>query len=420
MRRQLMVLVLLMAVVVAGCGGKFQLPTEHPAAKAVPSDKQYAMLQTWKGMDGIQDILLTQGKSTQLLMLFNSTYPRKFPELQTGPDQARGYVKLYPFSNPVPVDASYFPDLKTLFNPIALCAGRGASSAVTDRIFVLDLGDTCMAKFDIVRNTCEADPTPHTDTTDFRASVIRDYRTTWRVREYYLNNKAAQGDTISTFTDTTFAAVYGVAADAQGRVYVSGVAAVYDTSKIINNYWTRHFTYRIFRYERGPRYAGLVPDELNWDSHMPGAGWHRDTTWFVGTGTGTGFVTDPRGIVWSPLGSTSLLVADRGNKQAKTLSTFSGSTGYINFDGSEQGSPAPFASPEAVASDMAGFLYVVDRGNQNVVRYDQLGQYVQKVNVENNSDNLPLLDPVTVGVDDSVAYIGDRGRAQVIRYKRRP
>jgi hypothetical protein len=140
----------------------------------------------------------------------------------------------------------------------------------------------------------------------------------------------------------------------------------------------------------------------------------------VGTGTGTGFVTDPRGIVWSPMGGSLLFVADRGNKQAKTLSTFSGSTGYINFDGSEAGSPAPFASPEGVGADLAGFLYVVDRGNQNVVRYDQFGQYVQKINVENNSDGLPLLDPVTVGVDDSVAYVGDRGRNQVIRYKRRP
>jgi hypothetical protein len=54
------------------------------------------------------------------------------------------------------------------------------------------------------------------------------------------------------------------------------------------------------------------------------------------------------------------------------------------------------------------------------VRYDPFGAYVQDVNVELNSDGLPLLDPITVAVDDSVAYVGDRGRGQVIRYKRRP
>ena len=371
------------------------------------------MLQTWKGMDGIQDILLTQGSSSQLFMLFNKGG-------SGGPDIARGYVKLYPFANPVPIDASYFPNLRTLFNPVALCAGTGGSSTGLDRLFVLDQGDTCMAKFDIVRGTCEADPTPHTDSTDFRKSIIRDYRSTWRVREYWMNKKAAQGDTISTFTDTTFAQVYGVAADGQGRVYVSGVAAVYDTSTIIANYWTRYFTYRIFRYERGSRYAGLQPDSLNWDVHMPGALWHRDTTWFAGTGTGTGFVTDPRGITLCRGGTPGLLVADRGNKAVKTLSPYAVSSGYVSFDGSEVGSPAPFTAPEAVAADLQGYLYVVDRGAQRVVRYDPFGQFVQTVNIELNSDGLPLKDPVSVGVDDSVAYVGDRGLGQVIRYKRRP
>jgi len=45
---------------------------------------------------------------------------------------------------------------------------------------------------------------------------------------------------------------------------------------------------------------------------------------------------------------------------------------------------------------------------------------VQRVDVDKNSDDLPLLDPVGVAVDDSLAYVADRGRGQIIRYKRRP
>jgi hypothetical protein len=58
--------------------------------------------------------------------------------------------------------------------------------------------------------------------------------------------------------------------------------------------------------------------------------------------------------------------------------------------------------------------------NQRVLRYDGNGNYVVTLNTELNADGQPLLDPVAVGVNDSIAYVGDAGRAQVIRYKRRP
>ena len=421
MRRRLLLFVpliaMLIAALVAGCGGKYQLPTEHPAAKVVPSDKSYAMIQTWVGMDGIQDLLLTQ-RHSQLFILFNVGGTG-------GPDVPRGWLKLYPPVNnnpvPVPIKSSYFPDPRTLFNPVAFCAWQDEVSDGLSKLFVLDEGDSCMATFDDSLGNCKPDPRP--DHVGFvpRRHEIRDYRSTWRVREFWMNNKDMQGDTASTFTDTTFKQVYGIAADQQGRVYVSGIAAVLDSSKI-NNSREWQSTFRIFRYERGikPGYGGLVPEELNWDANMPGAGarWHRDTTWFVGRGTGAGFVIDPRGMAWSSAGSPALFVADRGNMRAKTISPYSSSTGYIQFDGSD--SPMPFMSPEAVATDIMGFLYVVDRGTKQVVRYDPFGGYKQTVNVELNSFSQALADPVGVAVDTSVAYVGDRGRGQVIRYARRP
>ena len=62
MRRPLSLLALPLALgFLAGCGAKYELPTERPRDIGVPSDKSYQMIATWTGMTGIQDVLLTQG-----------------------------------------------------------------------------------------------------------------------------------------------------------------------------------------------------------------------------------------------------------------------------------------------------------------------------------------------------------------------
>jgi hypothetical protein len=245
-----------------------------------------------------------------------------------------------------------------------------------------------------------------------RPNVVQDYAAVWRVREYATTG----GDTVSTFTDTTFAYVNGVAADDAGRVYVAGIAVVLDTLSTDQRIRTRKFVSRVYRYARGPRYPGIVPNDL----YMPGANWHRDTTWTVLDGTGTASVSDPRGMTWTPLLGGAVFVADRGNNRAKLIGTSLPDLGLLKLDGSETPTGTSFSAPQGVAADAAGYLYVVDRQNQRVLRYFHDGAYVQEVNVEGNSDGQALLDPVAVGVDDSLAYVADFGRSQVIRYKRRP
>lgn len=389
-------LLALVAIAPAGCGGRFELPTERPNT-SVPTDKSYAMLATWKGLDGVQDLVITQGQGHQLFVLFNQGGT-------SGPSVPRGEVKLYPLSRPNPIGAPYFDPMRSLFNPIAI-------AAATNKLFILDLGDTCLAKFDPVRNTCEADPTPVTaDTTRprNRRSQIRDYEATWRVREFGLSG----GDTLSTFTDTTVARPFGIAADEQGRIYVAALAVVLDTLQTDARIRTRKFVSRIYRYSRGLRYPGVL------DVNMPGTSqWHRDTSWVVFDGSGSSSVSDPRGIQWSRHGSNPLFIADRGNNQAKGVSTSTIGVSAVRVDGQATG--ANFNQPEAVAADLAGFFYIVDRGNRRVLRYDLTGEFIQRVDVEVNADGLPLLDPVGIAVDDSLAYVADRGRGQVIRYRRR-
>jgi len=382
-----------LALLAMDCGGRLRMPTETGGPAVVPNDKSYAMLATWKGLDGVRDVLLTRGRGSQLFMVFNHGG-------SGGPDVPRGEVRLYPFTQPVPIGPPFFDAPRTLFNPVAVTAAQNL-------LFVLDQGDSCMAKFDPERGTCEADAVHNG-----RPSIVYDYSAIWRVREYAITG----GDTISTFTDTTMAYVSGIAADDAGNVYVAGIAVVLDTLTTDPRIRTRKFVSRIYRYQRGPRYPGVVPNDL----YMPGADWHRDTTWFVLDGTGASSISDPRGVQWTPLRGGALFVADRGNNKAKLIGTSAFGLGFVKLDGSETPTGTSFNAPQGVAIDGAGYLYVVDRQNRRVLRYTADGTYIQDVNVENNSDNLSLLDPVAIGVDDSLAYVADPGRGQVIRYKRRP
>ena len=107
-----------------------------------------------------------------------------------------------------------------------------------------------------------------------------------------------------------------------------------------------------------------------------------------------------------------------GKPAAKAVSSEIAELPLLKVDGQETG--ASFNHPEGIAVDLAGFFYVVDRDNKRVLRYSSVpATFVQRVDVELNSDGLPLADPVRIAVDDSLAYIGDRGRGQIIRYKRR-
>jgi hypothetical protein len=387
-RLELLLGALLLAAPLAGCGANYALPTERPRG-SVPTDKSYAMIATWTNMADVQDIMLTQGTGTQLFILFNHGNGGG------GPDVPRGEVQLYPLSRPEPIGAPYFTPLTTLFNPVAMASAQ-------NKLFVLDEGDTCLARTNLSTSSCEA--------TSSGGNPIRDLRAFWRVREFSL----AGGDTISTFTDTTFSFVTGIAAGTDGYVYVSGTATVLDTSATDQRIRTRKFASRIYRYIRGPRYPGVVPGDVN----MPGCNWHRDTTWVIVDGAGNSSVSDPAGITFSRFGGTSMYVADRGNGQVKRLSVMQTNMGLLKVDGSQTG--ANFLLPSNVAADLAGFFYVVDRGNRRVLRYDgETSTYIQRVDIEPNAQGEVLLDPVSVAVDDSLAYVADRGRGKVIRFKRR-
>jgi len=376
MRRSLLALAALMvtgAFLAAGCGTQFPLPTETRQGREVPSDHSYQMVATWSSMNGVADILLTQGPGTQLFMLF------QVPGIGTAP---RGAV--YGFAlkarPPVPTPLPGI-DFRGLFNPHALCAGAGS-------VFVLDQGDTALAR-------------------DQVAGRVSDLSLYWRVRQYGLLG----GDTTCTFTDTSFASVQGIAADDQGRVYVSGSAIVLVPDPQDSHITTRLLQFRIARYR---------PVAGSHDPYMPGTDrWVRDLNYVVDEGTGVGTVIDPRGIYWvtgSAPGGSAVLAADYGKDWAQKLSDVMSSTAFFQIDNAQD---SVLDRPEDVAADLAGFIYIADTGNGRVLRYDPFGAFVQRVNVELDSDHAALVNPVAVAADDSLVYVADRAAAKVIRYQRR-
>lgn len=401
MRRALAVLgLLVVAGGFAGCGGSFKLPTENRDL-LIPSDKSYQMVATWTGMEGIRDILLTQGMGTQLFLLFNhggmGTAPR---------GEVLAYARLKPSGPQAPLPGIAF---QGLFNPAALCAGGDGGSSASNRIFVLDQGDTLLAR---------VNPKTHVygDTTGLFApdtSLVGKWRLYnvshpelyWRVREYGLLG----GDTISTFTDTSMAFVQGIAADAQGRVYVSGPLLAFVPDVLVPNKYERNFLWRVNRYVRGPISPGV------YDGYMPGSNWHKDASFVVVDGSGTGTVQDPRSLYWGSAGP-ALYVADFGKNWIQRMMD----EVPVSDLKIEQAEGLSLYGPLDVTADLQGFIYLADTGNQRVLRFDGSGEYVQTVNVENDAYGQQLMNPVTVAADDSLVFVGDSGLSQVVRYKRRP
>lgn len=373
MTRRHALLASLAALALAGCGSEFRLPTETRLDRGFPSDGSYQRIQNWTGMDGVADILLTQGRGTQLFIAFKAS--------AAGPAR----VVEYPLTNQNPLAYR----ITDLINPQSVAFSN-------NRLFVLDQGDTAVARTTDTTAYYEADCGA---LSGFNRPIV-DLSRYWRVREYNLD-----GDTVSTFTDTTLAFVNGMAADALGRIYVSGVLMHCDVDPFDSRIKTLDFEFRVYRYVRG----GPDPD-------MPGAAWQRDRTYELTQGTGIGSTVDPGQMTWDGFDGGALYFADRGNDEVQKFADPGGGASSFKVD---EGDSILLDTPNDVALDRQGFLYLVDGGNRRVLRFDAQGEYVQRVDFDISIPAPPLVSPAAVAADDSLVYVADPGANLVIRYKRR-
>ncbi|HTO92593.1 MAG TPA: hypothetical protein VMJ70_15790 [Candidatus Sulfotelmatobacter sp.] len=371
MRRLLVLPLFLLISLAAGCGTGFKLPTEQHVA-VVPGNGTYGLIDRWSGLSNIRDLVLTKADVTsneQLFVLFSTA----------GNDT--GKVRAYATHSNTQFSYQY----NGMINPWALCA-------TATRLFVLDQGDTCLAR--AVR--------PSSGRCD---SNVVNFQYYWHVREYFPDG----GDTISTFTDTTMAWVQGIAVDNLQRIYVSGLYILVTINPDNPFLYYRRLVWQVNRYLRG---AG--------DPNMPGSNWHRDPTYVLAEGSGLGTVMNPQGLDWSPNGSGALYLSDTANNRAQRLGDPRSGDDYLMLD-TDNG---PLTSPVDVCADLAGFAYVVNGGpNFGVFRYQGIGQglseMVQRVDVYTDVTTPRLLQPVAVTADSDRVYVADAGRGEVSIFQRR-
>lgn len=370
------------ALALAGCGTTFPLPTES-RQRALPQDGSYQRVSDWTGSPDMADVvdllLVPRGTLSQLYVVANHG--------GTGP-ASRGVVK--EFNNKTQFDAAAVHSFDGAFSPIAV-----ASSATS--IYVLDQGDTCLARGNPLNGSCS-------DTTGGWKNALSHPEYFWYVRRYSL----AGGPEVESFTDTSLAFVTGMTVDAAGGVFVAGSRIRVLPDGLEPRLKIRFLEYGVFRYVKGIRPDGLP------DPNVPGGAWHRDTTFMVTQGTGTGSAVDPRGIHWGNALGAHLYVTDFGNNQVKKMTDAGISPGIFSIDGSSGDSL--LVGPLDVMADERGFIYCVDAGNRRVLRFDDGGNYIQRVDIEGDA----LLRPTAVAADDSLCYVADPGAARIIRYKRRP
>ena len=121
-------------------------------------------------------------------------------------------------------------------------------------------------------------------------------------------------------------------------------------------------------------------------------------------------------MAWSGGFPSGLFQADLGNNSGQKLSDRD-TTGYFRIE--QAGDGSPITTPPDITTDAGGYIYLCDSGNRRVLRFNSGGGYVQRVDVEPDASGLTLLAPVSVAANDSIVYIADRGRGEVIRYQRR-
>jgi DNA-binding beta-propeller fold protein YncE len=362
-----------LAVAAWGCGASYPLPTQSTVARVVPGAGTYQMITTKRGLAGIRDILLTP--SGELFLLFEN------PER----------VLKYPPGLNAPLSTT-FPGLES---PAAIAFGA-------NQLFVLDQGDTAAARITLSQpTTYQSDCGPIAGF----SRPIADLSRYWRVHVYQLNGVPA-----GSFTDTLFLWVNGIAADAAGRVYVSGTIAYCNLDPFDTRIRTFDSQSRIYRYERGGAANGSVI----------GDGWRRDTSYYVIEGTGVGSTKDPRGMLWSSASGSALYFADTGNHEVQKFADpgSPGSSFQLAFGGSGA-ERAHLSFPVDVSVDADGYVYVADFGNKRVLRYHPDGEFVQKVNIEKDAAGDTLEAPLAVTADIDQVYVADPAHAEVVRYLRR-
>ncbi len=243
-------------------------------------------------------------------------------------EQAR--VNVYLSRQKEPVKPSFIGTFDGLVQPIQLCLAKRDSTF----LFVADAGDMTIKRF------------------------------------YFRG-----GPSLFSFTDTSWIAIDGIAADSYLNVYVS--CAVRDSTVI-------------YKYDSRGKRVRLVS----------------------GVGTGQGFCRRPHGLAHV---DNTLWVSDPGNTRVQRLYPDSTNTAY---PGRPIGATIPLAEPVDVATDPAGQrIFVAEQYAHQILRYQPTGAIDDTVYTQTRKETLvvpPIRDPRYVAADDSLVFLPDSANNRIV------
>jgi len=183
-----------------------------------------------------------------------------------------------------------------------------------------------------------------------------------------------------TFTDSLWAEFGGIAADDSGNIYVADAESSF---------------VRAYRPDGTPRFSG---------QHLADRGF------------GLGHVMEPHGLFFD---GEDLWIADTGKNWVQKVSTREIQLGLAFLDGYthtyvgqdsldntvEYEIKISFSSPMDVATDTEGFVYVADRGNRRIFKFDDKMASFTMVNYDTLMSQPPGLR--AIGVSDTRVYAID-------------
>ncbi len=129
------------------------------------------------------------------------------------------------------------------------------------------------------------------------------------------------------------------------------------------------------------------------------------------TGSGAGQFRDPHDVAVGPGGD--VYVADRTNNRIEKFD----SDGFFLAQWGKSGSgDGEFVFPEGVATDAAGNVYVADRGNNRIQKFSSSGAFITKWGGAGSGDG-QFLQPNDVTVDaDGNVYVVDTGNDRIQKF----
>jgi len=126
------------------------------------------------------------------------------------------------------------------------------------------------------------------------------------------------------------------------------------------------------------------------------------------SGSGSGEFNAPFDVAVSSDG-TQIAVSDSGNNRIQSFSTSDGT--FISAFGQPGNGAGQFNTPKGLTYDSAGYLYIVDSGNDRVV----LAQSGEVINAAGTAGSAlgQFQGPVNLGVDHRGIYVADTGNSRV-------